>query len=112
MSIVTNEHPSKDLLAEFAFGDDNSNITEHVSGCVDCQKYVEEVKSISSRIQTLPDETVPPNLENKILKSIDKKSFSWFDFNSTRKILNPLIISLGLIGMILFVYIYMVFVLN
>lgn len=111
MSTQSNEHPIKDLLAEFAMGEKNSDIEEHISSCVECQEYINEVKSVTSVLEKFPEDDVPFNLQDKILKSVNKKGPAWFEFNSTKRILNPFIISLGLIGLTILLYIFMVFVL-
>ncbi len=111
MSKITDEHPSKDILAAYALGEEDNNVTSHISSCTECQEYIAEVKSISSVIEKFPEEDVPVNLQDKILKSIDRKGSSWFEFNSTKRIINPFLISLGLIGLTILFYVFIVFLL-
>lgn len=111
MSTITDEHPSKDILAAFVLGEESGDVAAHVSSCNKCKDYITEVKSITSALEKIPDEDVPVNLHDRILRSINRKGPSWFEFNSTKRIINPFLITLGLIGLTVLLYIFMIFVL-
>jgi len=108
---MIDEHPSKESLTEFALGEETSLVLTHVSTCQQCQKHVAEIKKLSSLLSTIPDEKLPANVKNKIIKPIKKKISEWFEFDFAKRVFNPFNISMAILGGILFFYYYFAFIL-
>ena len=114
MNQLPDEHPSEDALITYALHGKGEVRNEHIESCPSCSRYVKEIRAIKKTIQSLPDEDVPEKIRKAILTSIKGKNLyldEWSNFEVTTWYKNPLVVGLGTIGAIVFLYIFFVFVL-
>jgi len=114
MNQLTDEHPREDELIAYAVNGVESVHKEHITSCPSCSRYVKEIRTIKTTLQSLPDKEIPEKIRKAILTSIKSKNLyanNWFHFDVTTWCKNPLIVGLGIIGAVIFLYIFFVFVL-
>jgi hypothetical protein len=114
MNYMVDEHPNDDMLTTYAIDSKEGDISTHIQSCPSCSRYVKEIRAIKDSLQVLPDEEAPEKLRGTILKTINSKHSilnSWLNFAWTNWFRNPFIIGIGIIWVIIFLYIFIVFVL-
>jgi len=115
MKSLSTIHPSETDLIECALDPEsfkNKETNEHVDMCQQCADYIGDIKKIAHTIEDLPDITAPVSLKTKIEKNIAKKSIRWkglSDFTIADIAHSPIVWLLGIIGLILFLYLYVVY---
>ncbi len=111
---VLDEHPLEDVLVDYVLDHEDTEITNHLVSCPSCSRYVKEIGTIKKTLQALGDEDVPDSLRNEILNSIKNKNIlsgQCFSFDIVTWYRNPLIVGIGIIGVVIFLYIFFIFVL-
>lgn len=113
MNCQYDEHPTDEQLTEYALMNNDNNIKAHILSCPSCSRHIKEIRSVTTIIQSLPDEEIPDNVQHNLKKSIQKTAdfSSWFEFSVLRWYKNPFIIGLGITGIIVFLYIYLTLIL-
>ncbi len=114
MNSLIEEHPSDEVLAEFALEHKDHAVEKHVQNCPCCSRYVKEIVAIRETLESFPDEEVPEAIRDSILQGIRKKNSilpSFLQFSWTNWYRNPFIIGIGIAWIILFLYMFIVFVL-
>lgn len=110
---IKNEHPLDEELMEFALQSDDATINEHIKTCPSCSRYVKEIQTLKTVLQSLPDENVPAQIRNAILKNMKSKNklfIDWHKFDITTWYKNPLFLGIGIICVLLFLYMFLTFV--
>jgi anti-sigma factor RsiW len=110
MSPVTTEHPSEELLTEYALSHADARVAEHCSLCDECARVVEEVEEVVTSLQRLPDEPLPLRIRERILRDTSRKPPAWFSFALSSLFRNPFAVGLGAILLTLFLYFFFMFV--
>ena len=114
MTRIPDEHLSEDALIEYALHGRDEVHTEHIESCPSCSRYVKEIRAIKRTLQSLPDEDIPEKIRKAILTSVKGKDLyldEWSQFEVTTWYKNPLVVGLGIIGTVIFLYIFFVFIL-
>lgn len=113
MSQQTLEHPSQEALAELALDAQENDVAQHVEACPDCLRIVEEIRSLKDAIIALPDEEVPEHVRKSILQRQKEKKFSLFGGLAPASNLwlnNPVVLSIGFVLFLIFLYYFIVFI--
>ncbi len=111
---MLDEHPLEDVLIDYVLDVEDPEIKDHLGSCPSCSRYVKEIGTIKQTLQSLPDEDVPESLRNDILNTVKNKNIlsgQWVTFDVATWYRNPLIMGMGIIGVVIFLYIFFVFVL-
>ncbi len=114
MNLINDDHPNDDVLIAYAVNGYIEDMKEHVDSCPSCSRYVKEINTIKHTLKSLPDEEVPENLRAKIMHSVKNSNSylnQWFNFECTTWYKNPLIVGVGSILAVIFLYIFFVFIL-
>jgi len=114
MNQLPDTHPGEDELIAYAVNGEEGVHKEHIASCPSCARYVKEIRTIKTTIQSLPDEEVPEKIRKAILTAIKNRIpfvNQWFTFEVSTWYRNPLIVGLGIIGIVIFLYIFFIFVL-
>jgi hypothetical protein len=109
------EHPSEELLTSLALDEGQDSVAAHVLSCEDCSRVVNEIRALKDSIVSLPDEEFPSVLRNNILHKKKAKSFLIFrslTSGSNLWVNNPLILSIGFVLFLTFLYFFIVFILK
>ncbi len=114
MNQLQDTHPGEDDLIAYAVNGEEGVHKEHIESCPACARYVKEIRTIKTTIQSLPDKEVPEKIRKAILSSIKHRSLfgnQWFHFEISTWYKNPIVVGLGVVGIVIFLYIFFVFVL-
>lgn len=113
MNCINDDHPTDEKLTEYALNNSDEYIKIHILSCPSCSRHIKEIRSVKTILQTIPDEEVPEKLQ-KVLKKTTNSTYSitsWFEFTLINWYKNPLIIGLGIIGAVVFFFLFFVFIL-
>ncbi|KMQ51744.1 hypothetical protein CHISP_1240 [Chitinispirillum alkaliphilum] len=62
------DHPTEEMLLEYALGEGSAEIKEHVRNCSDCMEYVREIARVKNVISSIGEEDVPPRVRERIFR--------------------------------------------
>ncbi len=69
MKQVNVNHPTEELLTEYALGNGLPEIGEHIQVCLSCCEYVEQMKLVRNAFVEIEEEDVPQRVGERIFKA-------------------------------------------
>ena len=111
MSYNLEEHPETDDLIQAALETALApEVLAHAQECPACNRYILEIRALKAHLSSIDEEDIPAHLRQQILAhapQLAAKSAS--GFSALRWYRNPLLWIAGVVGLAVFAYIFIVF---
>ena len=74
MNETVQEHPSDEMLIEYALGDSREQLRDHIHHCPSCSRFVRELTVVREAFTDIEQESVESQVKDSIFRNTRKTS--------------------------------------